>query len=183
VRFAARTAGLAGVDTHPHVASTVDAKRYTDYVLARLRPDQHFLATEFSLVKLWKRHLKDPVDPGFAARRGFARGTPVWQVLEAATRQRFAQDEWNDFLATASWLQAHRDYLTEQIAAFRATGRLAVAGYGITQDRGGAADFGPDKTPWVLNSLFCPRTVRDGAGGLPGENPVWLPRFRAAQHG
>jgi len=178
VRFAARTAGLAGVDTHPHVASTADAKRYTDYVLARLRPDQHFLATEFSLVKLWKQHLKDPVDPGFAARHGFARGTPVWQVLEAATRQRFAQDEWNDFLATASWLQAHRDYLTEQIAAFRATGQLMVAGYGINQDRGGAADFGPDKTPWVLNSLFCPRT-----GGLPGENPVWLPRFRAAQHG
>lgn len=182
VRFAAQTTGLAGVDTHPHVASMADAKTYVDYVLARLRPDQRFLATEFSLVKLWKQHMTDPVDPGFASRHGIPRGTPVWQVLKDATQQRFSQEEWNDFLATASWLQAHRDYLTQQITAFRATGRLAVAGYGITQDRGGAADFNAHKTPWVLNSLFCPRTVQDGTGGLPGQNPLWLPQFRAAQH-
>ena len=182
VRFAARTTGLAGVDIHPHVASMADANKYVDYVLARLRPGQRFLATEFSLVKPWKQHMKDPVDPGFASRHGIPRGTPVWQVLKGATQDRFSQEEWNDFLATASWLQAHRDYLTQQIAAFRATGRLAVAGYGITQDQGAAADFNPQKTPWVLNSLFCPRTVRDGRDGLPGENPIWLPEFRAAQH-
>jgi len=43
-------------------------------------------------------------------------------------------------------------------------------------------DFSPHKTPWVLNSLFCPRTVESGKDGLPGENPLWLPQFRAAQH-
>ncbi|WNM33736.1 hypothetical protein RKE30_26830 [Streptomyces sp. Li-HN-5-11] len=182
VRFAARTAQLAGVDIHPHVASMANARKYVDYVLSRLRPDQRFLATEFSLVKLWKQHMKDPVDPGFATRCGMPSGTQVWQVLKDATRHRFGQEEWNDFLATASWLQAHRDFLTQQMAAFRATGRLAVAGYGISQDKGGASDFTADKTPWVLNSLFCPRTVRDGENGLPGENPVWLPEFRAAQH-
>ncbi|WEO97350.1 hypothetical protein A6P39_026870 [Streptomyces sp. FXJ1.172] len=181
VRFAAKTAQLAGVDIHPHVASMANAKKYVDYVLARLRPDQRFLATEFSLVKLWKQHMKDPVDPGFASRYGMPSGTQVWQVLKVATQQRFSQEKWNDFLATASWLQAHHDYLTQQITAFRATGRLAVAGYGISQDKGGASGFTADKTPWVLNSLFCPRTVRDGENGLPGENPVWLPEFRAAQ--
>lgn len=181
VRFAARTPELAGVDIHPHVSSMADAKKYVDYVLARLRPDQHFLATEFSLVKLWKQHMKDPVDPGFASRYGIPSGTPVWQVLKDANQRRFSQEEWSDFLASTSWLQAHRDYLTRQMAAFRATGRLAVAGYGITQDKAGAANFNPDKTPWVLNSLFCPQMVQSGKGGLPGENPVWLPEFRAAQ--
>ncbi|WP_078876846.1 hypothetical protein [Streptomyces sp. 150FB] len=182
VRFAAQTPQLAGVDIHPHVTSMANAKKYVDYTLARLRPDQHFLATEFSLVKLFKQHLTDPIDPGFASRHRIPRGTPVWQVLKDATQQRFSQDEWNDFLATASWLQAGRDFLTQQIAAFRATGRLAVAGYGITQDKGGASDFNPHKTPWVLNSLFCPLTVQNGKGGLPGENPIWLPEFRDAQH-
>lgn len=121
--------------------------------------------------------------PGFAARYGLAAGTQVWQVLRDATQQPFSRRKWNDFLASASCVQAHRGCLTEQIAAFRATDRLAVAGYGITQDQGGASDFTADKTPWVLNSLFCPRTVRGGTGGPPGGNPIWLPEFRAAQHG
>ncbi|MEV8567810.1 hypothetical protein AB0436_19920 [Streptomyces sp. NPDC051322] len=180
--FTARTRSIAGVDIHPHVADPSDAQKYVDYVLPWLRPDQRFLATEFSLVLLWKAHLSDSVDPHFAAVNGLRRGTPVWQVIRDATRQPFGEKKWNDFLLSCSWYAANRNFLTEQMRRFRSTGRLAVAGYGITQDEAAARDFGPNSHPWVINSLFCPYTCMPEPSGLPGRNTTWCGQFRSAQH-
>lgn len=179
--FTARTPAIAGVDIHPHVASMAAAQQYIDYVLPFLRSDQKFLATEFSLVRLWKQHLSDQVDPAFASRHGIARGTPVWQVIADAIRHPVDAQEWNAFLLSNPWFAANRNFLTDQVRRFRDTGKLAVAGYGITQGAEMSADFGPHSTPWLLNSLFCPYVCKPGPGGLPGRNHTWCREFRAAQ--
>jgi hypothetical protein len=181
IQFVAGNRSIAGVDIHPHVASAAEAQDYVDYVLPWLRPDQKFLATEFSLVQLWKAHLTDPVPAAFASRYGLPHGTRVWQVIGDALKQPFTQQKWDDFLHSCAWFQAHRDFLTDQLGRFRKTGKFAVAGYGITQDSAMSTDFGPGKTPWVLNSLFCPHTVQNGSDGLPGRNPTWCGEFRALQ--
>jgi hypothetical protein len=180
--FTAKTRSIAGVDIHPHVADASGAQKYLDYVLPWLRADQRFLATEFSLVQLWKAHLGDPVDPHFAAAHGLRTGTPVWQVVKDTGPHPLDEATWNAFLLSNSWYAANRNYLAEQMERFRGSGKLAVAAYGITQDQSAVRDFGPKSHPWIFNSLFCPYTCRPAPSGLPAQNTTWCPEFRAAQH-
>ena len=181
MRFVRSTPAIAGTDIHPHLPEPGADRFYLDYVLPHLRPDQKFLATEFSLVLLYKQHLRDPVAAEFAQRHHVRPGTPVWQVIKQALKNPFPQQKWDDFLNAHPWFADHRRYMTEQMGRFRGTGKLAVATYGIGQDAAMSGDdFGPDSTPWLLNSLFCQKTVqRDG--GLPGRNRVWDDQFRALQ--
>ncbi|WP_433179345.1 hypothetical protein [Actinoallomurus sp. CA-150999] len=180
--FTAHTPSIAGVDIHPHVPSPAAAQKYVDYVLPFLRGDQKFLATEFSLVQLWKQHMSDPVNPAFARSHAIAKGTPVWQVIKDATQHPFDEQKWNDFLLSNSWYADNKNFLTDQMERFRSTGKLAVAAYGITQDAAMSKDFGPHSTPWLLNSLFCPYVCKPEPGGLPGRNRTWCRQFRALQH-
>ena len=172
---------IDGVDIHPHVGEVNAAKQYLDYILPRLRADQTFLATEFSLVLLWKKHLSNKISSAFATRYRLSPGTPVWQVIRDSIERPFPQQKWNDFLSMSPWFANNQNYLGDQIESFRATGRLAVATYGITQDADMVAHFGPHSTPWLLNSLFCPNTVQQTPNGLPGQTIPWVDQFRAAQ--
>lgn len=179
--FTAQTPSIAGTDIHTHVPSLDAAQKYLDYILPFLRGDQTFLVTEFSLVQLWNQHLADPVNQSFASRHGLAPGTPVWQVIKNYVQGPVSQREWNEFLLSNPWFAANQNFLTDQMRRFRGTGKLAVATYGITQDAPMAADFGPDKPAWVLNSLFCPEVCKPDPGGLPGRNVTWCRQFRALQ--
>jgi hypothetical protein len=179
--FTAGTRSIAGVDIHPHVSSTAGAQTYVDYVLPFLRDDQKFLATEFSLVLLWKQHMNDPVSPAFARRRDIAQGTPVWQVVKDAARSPLDEEKWNGFLLSNPWFAANKNFLTEQMGRFRSTGKLAVAGYGLVQATP-IPDFSPNTTPWVLNSVFCPYVCKPEPNGLPGRTRIWGEEFRALQH-
>jgi hypothetical protein len=179
--FTRDTPGLDGVDIHPHLGEPQDDRHFLDYVLPRLRPDQKFLATEFSLVHLWKRHLDDRVAQQFADRYGSPRGVPVWEVLRSAIDRPFPQQQWDDFLRSSPWFSQQADYLRRQVETFRGTGRLAVATYAAVQDAAMVRDFGPDSMPWLLNSLFCPFTVQRDRGGALGRNSTWTDAFQALQ--
>lgn len=181
MRFVRATPEIEGVDIHPHVAEPGDGQKYLDYVLPRLRKDQRFLVTEFSLVQLWKKHLTDPAPAAYVKRYPAAHGAPVWRIIRNAIERPFPQRRWDDFLAALPVFHANRDYLTTEVERYRRTGRLAVATYGLTQGAAMLKDFGPEKPPWLLNSLFCPGTVRPGPGGLPGRNTTWTREFRALQ--
>lgn len=181
LEFARREPEIEGVDIHPHVASLSAAQQYLDYVVPRLRDDQRFLATEFSLVLNWRRHLRDRIPGGFARRYGADPDTRVWQVLKEAVERPFPQEKWDAFLAMSPWFHENRHYLRDQVGRFRATGKLAVATYGVVQAEAMVRDIGPDKQPWLLNSLYANRTVRTPDGGLPGRNRAWCEDFRALQ--
>ena len=172
---------IAGTDCHPHVASMSDCQRYLDYIIPRIRADQKFLATEFSLVKLFKQHLSDPAPSAFTSKYHRPAGTLVWQVVGDAIAHPFAQQEWNDFLLSCTWFSNNRNIMAEMALAFRHTGQLAVAGYGITQDEGAVKDWSAGKTPWVFNGIFCPYVTQKRADGLPGRNVTWADEFRALQ--
>lgn len=179
--FTRDTAALDGVDIHPHVAALEAVQPFLDYVLPRLRDGQTFLALEFSLVHHWRAHLSDPISGAFAAKYGIPATTRVWEVIADAIRRPFTQQKWNDFLALSPWFANRRHFLRDAVQRFRATGRLAVATYGVSQDAAMVANFGPTSTPWLLNSMFCPYTVQPGSGGLPGRNTAWTTSFRDLQ--
>ncbi|MFC6066314.1 hypothetical protein [Streptomyces ochraceiscleroticus] len=179
--FTRATPEIEGVDIHPHVAGPGNVQAYLDYVLPRLRKEQKFLVTEFSLVKLWEQHLKDAVPAPYARRYGVSPDTRVWQVIKQAIEHPVPAEQWRDFLSMSPWFENHKHFLRTQVGRFRDTGRLAVATYGVTQAAAMAQDFGPDKQPWLLNSLYANRTVERPDGGLPAPNYGFFDDFRALQ--
>lgn len=184
MRYVHDTEEIAGTDIHPHLPAPGADRAYLDYILPRMRSDQTFLATEFSLVLYFREHLRRPVAAEYAKKYRLAKGTPAWEVIRAALQNPVPQQQWDDFYATTPWLAENRAFLTDQVGRFRATGKLAVASYGIGQDTAmSATTFGPTSQPWVLNSMFCQHTVRSSASGLPGRNTWWTEEFRALQHG
>lgn len=181
LQFVKDTPALAGTDCHPHVTSIRAGQKYVDYLLPRLGSHQKFLATEFSLIKMYREHMDDRIAASYADRQGIPRSTKVWQVLRGFIREPVSEQEWMEFLNSCTWFADNSRFLSDMLERFRQTGRCSVAAYGIIQDDAMSSDFGPKSAPWILNSVFCPRTVRTRADGLPGRNTVWETQFRAAQ--
>lgn len=177
VRYAASEPDILGVDIHPHVPYIEDSQPFVDYVLARLRADQRFLATEFSLVHHWKKHLTDGAPAGFLTRHGLPPDLKVWQVIELAIENPFPQAKWNDFLSSSPWYETRKNYVCNQMALFRNSGRLALGTYGYKQGPEMANNWGPDKAPWLLNSVFAPETVRNWNDGTTGRGYAWIDNF------
>ncbi|MBO8186592.1 hypothetical protein [Streptomyces spirodelae] len=181
MEFVHGTREIEGVDIHPHVASLDAAQQYLDYVVPLLRADQRFLATEFSLVLDWSAHMRDRIPARFARRYGIDPDTRVWELLRSAVRNPFPEQKWNAFLSMCPWFSRNRHYLADQVERFRDTGKLAVATYGVAQAEAMVRDIGPDKRPWLLNSLYATRTVRKRADGEDGRTQAWFEDFRALQ--
>ncbi|MBY8881163.1 hypothetical protein [Actinacidiphila acidipaludis] len=181
--FARQTPEIDGVDIHPHVPSPEAVQPFLDYVLPRLRPDQTFLVTEFSLVWYWQAHMSDRIPARFADRYGFDPTSQVWQVIQASIEQPFPQEQWDFFLSTSPWYESQKYFLRDQMQKFRDTGRLAVATYGYRQGPSMVKDFGPGKPPWLLNTVFAPDTVEPWRNGTTGRGYAWIEEFRALQQG
>lgn len=181
-QFVRNTPSISGTDIHPHLSDPEAGSDYLNYILPRMRPEQKFLATEFSLVLFYKKHLTDTISADYANRYHVAPGTPVWQVIKNAIRHPFTQQRWDNFLSMSSWFADNKNFLRDQVDNLRATGKLAVATYGLGQGAAMAADtFGPDSMPWLLNSMFCQHTIQPAHNGLPGQNTVWTNEFRSLQ--
>jgi hypothetical protein len=181
MEYVKATPELDGVDIHPHINTIEASKPFLDYILPRMRTEQKFLVTEFSLVWWWKQNLTKPIPATYAEKYGVATNTQNWQVIKAALEQPFAKQRWDDFLSMSPWFESRKHYLRNQMKMFRDTGRLAVATYGFKQGSSMSNNFGPDKTPWLLNSVFAPRTIQANADGSAAANYAWIDDFKALQ--
>lgn len=179
--YVKETPELDGVDIHPHIPVIAASKPFLDYVLPRMRPEQKFLVTEFSIVWWWRDNMTKPISPVFAEKYKVPKTAQNWQIVKAALDEPFAKQHWDDFLAMSPWFETRRHYLRNQMKIFRDTGRLAVATYGYRQGSSMAAEWGPEKTPWLLNSVFAARTVRPNPDGSAQPNYAWIDDFRALQ--
>ncbi|WP_205856596.1 hypothetical protein [Phytoactinopolyspora endophytica] len=180
--FVRETPEIEGVDIHPHVPDGDNVQAFLDYILPRMRDDQTFLVTEFSLVWHWKQHLQDPISPEFASTYGFAPDTQAWEVIGAAIDDPFSERQWSDFLTSSDWFMEQSTFLHDQMKMYRDTGRLAVATYGFRQDELMVQNWNPNKNPWLLNSVFAPYTVQTRGSGMSAPG-FWLDSFRSLQNG
>lgn len=181
MKYVRDTPEIRGTDIHPHVADPDGAQAYLDYILPKLG-DKKFLATEFSLVQLWKNHLEDQVSAKYAAKYHVPKDTQVWQVIKNALNKPFPKQRWYDFLRTSPWFEDNKNFLTNQVEKFRSTGKLAVATYGVGQDAAMSGDdFSPHSTPWLLNSLFASATIEKNPDGTAVPNYAWIEEFKALQ--
>ena len=179
--FVKATPEIDGVNIHPHVPKIELSKAFLDYILPRMRPEQKFIVTEFSLVGWWQQNLQKPVAPAFADKYGAPRTAQNWQIIKAALETPFPKEQWDDFLRMSPWFENRKHYLANQMKMFRDTGRLAVATYGFKQGSSMSNNFGPKKTPWLLNSIYAGRTIRPNADGTAAFNYAWIDDFRRMQ--
>jgi len=181
LRFVRETPEIEGVDLHPHIADEAAVQDFLDYTLPRLRPDQTFLVTEFSLVWYWQQHLIDRIPATFAQRYGYPADTQFWQVVGDAIEHPFPSCKWNDLLSESPWFESKKHFLRDELERFRATGRLAVATYGFRQIPSMTSGWSATKVPWLLNSVFATLTVQPRGDGMSAPGYAWIDDFRALQ--
>lgn len=183
LQFIASRPELEGVDLHPHMPTLQGHRIMLDYVLPRLRPDQRFLATEFSLVWHWKKHLSDAVSREFCAKYGFPAGAKVHQVITAAMQKPWPYAQWEDFLSLEPWYMQCRSFITDAMRLYRSTGRLEVATYSFCPMRLRKLPLPANGDPWMLNGIYAPSTVQVQPDGSRYENFPWAQEFRKVQRG
>ncbi|KAJ5946801.1 hypothetical protein N7454_003640 [Penicillium verhagenii] len=183
LRFISSRPELEGVDLHPHMPTLEGHKVMLEYVLSRIRPDQRFLATEFSLVWHWKKHLSDRVSGAFCARYGFPAGIKVHEVISAAMQNPWPYVQWEEFLMQEPWYMQCRSFITDAMSLYRATERLEVATYSFCPMRLRKLPLPANGDPWMLNGVYAPSTVQVRPDGSRSENFPWAEEFRRAQTG
>jgi len=179
--FVKATPELDGVNIHPHIRTIGESKPFLDYILPRMRPEQKFIVTEFSLVWWWQANMEKPAPAAFIAKYGFPTNTQNWHVIQAALKNPFPKEEWDAFLAASPWFETRKHYLRNQMKLFNDTGRLAVATYGFKQGSSMSAQWGPKKVPWLINSVVAGRSVKPNPDGSAAFNYAWIDDFKALQ--
>ena len=179
--FARETPEIEGVDLHPHVPDEARVDAFLDYTLPRLRPDQTFLMTEFSLVWYWQEHMTDAIPAEFAERYGYAPDTQVWEVIGEAIESPFPSHKWNDLLSESPWFESKKHVLSDVMGKLRSTGRLAVATYGFAQIPSMTSNWSAEKAPWLLNSVYASLTVQARGEAMSTPTYAWIDDFRDLQ--
>ncbi|KAJ6134184.1 hypothetical protein N7523_000506 [Penicillium sp. IBT 18751x] len=183
LEYIASKPDVDGVDLHLHIAELAGHQSMLDYALSRLRPDQTFLVTEFSLVWHFRQHMVDEVSRDFCTKYGFPVHTKVYEVLSAGIRSPMPLRQWMDFLRGEKWYSGVQGFILRAMEMYRATGRLEVATYGLSPMRYRKKGFDVGDTPWLLNGVFAPPTVRIREDGERCDNWPWAEEFRAVQSG
>ena len=179
--FIASRPELEGVDLHLHIPIIEGHRAMLDWALPRIRPDQTFLATEFSLIWHWKRHMGDVVSSHYRDTYGLPPGTTVLDVLGAAIKDPVPYAQWEEFLTHEPWYMARRNFLANAMWVYRSTGRLEVATYSFCPMRMRKHPLQTTEVPWFLNGLLAPPTVRRNPDGSVQENFPWAAEFRKLQ--
>lgn len=179
--YIASQPALSGVDLHLHMPNAEAHKKMLDYSLSFLRPDQTFLATEFSLIWHFKKHMGDPINASFAKKYNFPLGTKVHQLLSQGIQYPFPFEMWEEFLKGEPWYTCCVGFLENTMQLYRSTGRLEVATYGFCpmRFRKKAVELGD--TPWMLNGVFVGSMVRKKEDGGRYGNWPWMEEFVRAQ--
>lgn len=183
LRFISSKAELDGVDLHLHVPTLAAHKAMLDYALPRIRPNQAFLATEFSMIWHWKKHTTDAASAHFCSKYGFPPGTKVHQVISSAMQNPMPYAQWEEFLRHESWYMEFQHFIRDAISLYRATERLEVATYSFCPMRQRKRPLLATDTPWMLSGVYAPSTVQLQPDGSRYENFPWAEEFRRVQRG
>ncbi|KAJ5692912.1 hypothetical protein N7462_002335 [Penicillium macrosclerotiorum] len=179
--FIASKPELDGVDLHMHMPNIAAHKAMVNYALSKIRPDQTFLATEFSMIWHWKNHISDEASIYFCEKYGFSPGVKVYQVINAAFQTPMPYAQWEDFLRHEPWYMEYQNFMANTMNIYKATKKLHVATYALSPMRNRKRPLLAIDTPWMLNGLYSPSTVQLNQDGSRHLNFPWGEEFRKLQ--
>ncbi|MFS2109277.1 hypothetical protein ACCC88_06305 [Sphingomonas sp. Sphisp140] len=179
--FVKATPEIDGVAIQTHVGEVDESKAYLKYILPRLRPEQKFVVTDFSLVKAWEQNMRGEIPRAFADKYGAPRNAQNWQIVKASLETPFSKAQWDEFLSQSPWLESRKHFVANQMQVFRDTGRLAVATIAFTQGAAPADKLSPGAAAWQLNSVVVRRSAKRNPDGSAAFNYAWIDDFKALQ--
>lgn len=172
--FVKETPYLMGADVHIHHETMDDMTSSLNYVSSRIRDDQKMLVTEFSLMKYWRTHNTDNIDPAFIAAANASTTDRIspppagivknYQYIDYALKNPRPAVEWYAFWQYSAYLESKKNYLCDAWTQFKKYNKVFLACYALRQSYATNVDFTADTDPWVLNGLFQNRSVEQVNG-------------------
>jgi hypothetical protein len=179
--FIKATPEIDGVAIQTHIAEVEESKAYLKYILPRMRPEQKFVVTDFSLVKTWTENMQGAIPKAFAEKYGAPRNAQNWQIVKASLETPFSKAQWDEFLSQSPWYESRKHFVANQMQVFRHTGRLAVATIAFGQGSAPADKLSPGAAAWQLNSVVVRRSVKRNPDGSAAFNYGSIDDFKAVQ--
>jgi hypothetical protein len=181
------TSWVAGIDLHIHHNNNPEITTVINFVNNKIRDNQRIIVTEYSLMKWWRDNMANDLTPQFIAACNASTTdnifpppagiTKVWQYIDYALKNPRKVEEWNAFNQYTPFLEDRKSYLCNSFKLFKSTGKFWLATYGMRQSYPLNADFTATTDPWILNSLFTPRTVELLASGDAQPRYSYLGQF------
>lgn len=178
---------VAGIDLHIHHNNNPEITTTINFINDKIRNDQKIIITEYSLMKWWRDNLNNDLTTQFLAAANAsitdnifpppAGITKCWQYIDYALKDPRKVEEWNAFQQNTPFLNDRRDYLCNSFRLFKATNKFWLATYAMRQSYPLNTDFTASTDPWILNSLFTPRTVELLASGDAQPRYAYLAQF------
>lgn len=182
--FAREEPWIAGVDLHIHHGGTLQLRRFLNFAANRIRENQSFLVTEYSLMKHFRRMINRKIPEDFAAEYDWDPDTRNYEYIDYALKNPVPRPEWVDFLSSSFWFENRTRYLRNSYREFKKFDSFYVATYAIRQSFPFNRDFTRNTAPWVLNGLYANRTVEPHPkDGRTQFNYAWINDFRRIQQG
>jgi hypothetical protein len=163
------TSWVAGIDLHIHHNNNPEITTALNFINDKIRNDQKIIITEYSLMKWWRDNINLDLTSQFLAATNASTTdnifpppvgiTKCWQYIDYALKDPRKVEEWNAFQQNTPWLNDRRDYMCNSFKLFKANPKFWLATYAMRQSYPLNADFTATTDPWILNSLFTPRTV------------------------
>ena len=163
------TSWIAGIDLHIHHNNNPEITNVLNFVNDKIRTNQKFIITEYSLMKWWRDNLSNDLTTAFLASCNASTTdnifpppagiTKVWQYIDYALKNPRKVEEWNAFHVNTPFLYDRKDYMCNSFKLFKANSKFWVATYAVRQSYPANTDFTATTDPWVLNSLFVGRSV------------------------
>lgn len=181
------TSWVAGIDLHIHHNNNPEITTVINFVNDKIRDNQRIIITEYSLMKWWRDNLNNDLTSQFLAACNTSTTdnifpppagiTKVWQYIDYALKNPRKVEEWNAFNQYTPFLEDRKLYLCNSFKLFKATSKFWLATYAMRQSYPLNTDFTATTDPWILNSLFTPRTVELLASGDAQPRYSYLGQF------
>jgi hypothetical protein len=151
---------ITGTNFHIHMPEMEGFTNYLDFIRKSI-PEKPFIITEFSLVWKYKQAVKRPLGrfakgKKFAHQYGLDPEILVRDYINSTIDNRVPEEEWNDFLRSQYWYEAH--FLDQACQVMEAYG-TRYATYAFQQGSSGRGKLGPNTNPWILNPIYVPSTA------------------------
>ncbi len=177
IRFANDDNDITGLALHLHIADTTEIPQAFEYARA-IMPEKPFIIPEFSLNRMYRKHMSEPLDATPAGKTFAERYNrdPKWKMYEwysEANSNRVSPAEWNACLASRSWYP--ENYIKTYFRYYRRYG-VVMASYPLLQQ------YCPNKVTansaaWFLNPIFCQKSLTLDAQGNYSRNPLVFTDF------
>jgi len=179
IELAQSNPAIEGLSIHLHIETEQDMRESFEFVRHRM-PAKPIIVPEFSLHRLYVKHLKDPLGADQAGREFAARfhrdpEMRLHQWYSLANQHKVSTEEWSAMFASRNWFPPH--FMLTYYRYFERYGvRLATYGF--------VSQYAPPVVPpngsaWFINPIFPAKSLPPNADGSFTPNPLWMDDFVA----